>query len=325
MKASIVALYIADGNKMTDSARRDLEGISHEQIFVSFSSQHIENWIRINKELGINKFHELTNLQINLHSALVTGENPELLSQINQLDDKEKLELKLCVNIWEAATLAFYHSVKDIDTINLIIKHNEQLRLVNNSLNSPDETERPNAYLSDSTMRELSEILRQRKKDLSPSQIQKPGVIVEGTLATTLPSEEWIKTIQQLSSFGYLNPKYFEDTNIIENWIYFALSFEKEETHRSLSKEKLKWKGTPLALSEFLIKMRNIGGLSFSEKDRTALYNWIDNTIDYSGKRDSLIAYFKAKNLKSNCFSISVSQTGKLDFEILVSARKVKK
>jgi hypothetical protein len=326
MKESIVSLYEVDGNNMSDGARRDLEEIRAEQIFVSFSPKDIGDWIRINNELGFNKFQDLSNFQIVLHSALIKGDNPQLISRINRLNKKEKAELQFCMNFWEATTLAFYHSIKAADTINLLLKHNEQLRLVNNSLNSPDEKERPNAFLQDQTMQSLSTLLRQRKKDLAPAQVQKPGIIVAGTLTTALLSKDWIKTIQQLSLFGYLDPNYSRDTNLIENWIYFALSFEKEETHRSLSQEKLIWNGTPLALAEFLIKMQEVGSIGFFNKNRTALYNWIDNTIEYSGKRGSLITYFKAKNgFKMNCFNITLPKSGELDFEVLVTARKVKK
>lgn len=325
MKASIVSLYILDGNKMPDSARRDLEEIEWPQIFMAFERSEIDKWIRINHKRNFRTFHHYSNYQIKLNAALTRGNNPEFIASISKLPIKDKIELQYCFDMWDAAHHAFIVSLGDENSINLLLKYNEQLRQVYKRSHKANKNAKAATDNRDATLGSLSNTLRQRKKDLNRNNLSGTGIIVSGTLPTPLSSQDWIYTLQNLSSRGYVDNEYYADVNLIERWLYFALSFPNEAVQYNPAPVKLKWSGTPLSLAEFLIKMNNVGVLAYDEKDKKSLYSWIDKSIVYRGKRESLLLYLKAKSgYNMDCFTISAPTKAKFSFTIHYNARKVK-
>lgn len=320
MKASIVSLFELDGNKMPDSARIDLLNITIDQVFITFASDDIQRWIRANHEMGFRTFHRFVYIQDKLRSALVKNDNPKLIGTINGFTESQCKEFDFCCKMWEAAITAFLHCASDKSTLDLLLKYNERMRIVSNTMYPPDADVRPNAYSYDQSMEGLSTILRKRKRDIGGF-TPVLGLVVSGTLPTSLSSRNWTIAIQNLSACGYVGTQYLSDINLIESWLFAALSFCNEEALRSGSLQKLKWTSTPKALAEFIMGMREVGFLDYDLNDKTLLYQWIDTWIDYEGLRSSLVTYLKTDSVKMKWFEI---QSEPFEFTIHSIARKVK-
>lgn len=322
MKSSIVALYARDQKPMSDIARVDLESKTVDQVFSLLPADKLKEWVKINADLNIGTLDDFVNWQTRLKSALTTGSNPKMLKQINSLTPEDRQALAFCSRTWSAVQGAFIGLIENTETIRLLLKYNEQIKLFDNA--SVADPHAPNASGYDEESSALNALLRRRLKDIEGEQIGMMGVEIANTLMTTISPEEWSQVLAKLAREKYIDEEYLRNPLFVQDWMFFALSFKYQTAARSLFSNKLIWRGTIIALAEFLLGMIKVSALEFSDKNKEFLYSWIDRTIDYSGKRSSLVTNLSSPELNSDCFVIARKGDGSFFFSINYPARKPK-
>lgn len=325
MKIYAVSLFTVEHRKISDDVLSDLDRITHDQLFVFLGDQQIDRWIEINNQLGFRGMQDAGGFQLKLQAAS-EGNDPEFAEQLRGLTPDEKGKLSFCLNVWNKAFYSFVGRISNLETLQVLLKCFEHARIT--SLANFIGESATVSLLTDASgeIGMISDMIRQKISDASQSKLQHGGVLVEGTLLTTLTHIQWQSILSELSEWGYIKTSSDFGIDEIVPWLDYAFSFAHEKSLKSGSKVILNWPNIS-SLAELLFKFIDLDAIIYDSNDYTKIYQWIDRTIVFRGKgnSDSLRTIFRTyKDRKMSCFEVLRDDNGKFSFKVLVPARQYK-
>lgn len=325
IKLHTVSLFIVDGRQITEGARSDFGLITHEQVFAFMNTNMIDKWIKVNEELGLRGFQDFGAFQLKLQVA-EDGNDPEFAQQIRELRVEEKEKLSFCLNTWNKAFHSFIGRIESQDTLELLLKCFDQAH--STSLADIIGNDSAASVLEDRTgeIKRVADFIRQKLSDISDKKLLNKGVLIEGTLLTSLTRRQWRCILDDLAEWGYIEKLSNVDNDAVDSWLDHAFSFVHEKSLKTASKILLYWPN-PSSLTELIMKFIEVGAIIHDVKDYTRIYGWIDRSIKFrsKGKSNSVRTIFRTyEDRKMNCFEVRLDENGKFSFKVLVPARKYK-